>query len=487
MNPLLALHRIRELEAERQSELAKQYAPDFVHDEKHPLQTAFVLDESRRKAALCTRRAGKSVADAKILIQGGLLDTDPNGESLYVAGSKSEARGILVPSLDRLSRAYNLGLRMREIDNQLFCQLPNGHKIWLAGCSDLSEMKKFRGRPFARVVVDEAQNYAFLDELVQAVLQPCLIDKRGQLILSGTPSPVPAGLFYEATTGDGGPMWITHSWSILDNPYIPGASEELAEYRKAYGWTEDHPTYRREWLGQWVRDAGALVYPFSANLNASFQDFPDARRLELPPGEYTYGLGVDVGFIDSTAFVVGAIRKGHPEIYILEAYKKPGLIPSAVAGHIESIRHREEWRGKLHLVVVDEGGAGKGYAEEIRQSFGIGCQPADKQRKRAYQELVAGDLLSAVIRIHPYNARPLIQELQILQWNPERTAEDERFENHLADAFLYVCRALKPWYRPELEAPKPNTPEWWEAQRQKMRREAEQRVLKRARAGNRWR
>lgn len=442
-------------------------------DDLHPKQRAFVEDPAKSKAALCSRRAGKSWGIACWLLEGGF--DDPGGLSVYVARSKGNARLIIWPALDQINQRYKLGLKLREIDNQLMVQLPNGHRIWLAGAKDSSEVGKFRGPKYRRVAIDEAQEYgAYLREMVAEVFEPALLDKDGELCLTGTPAPVPAGLFYEATTGDGGPKWSTHTWTVLDNPHVSNAAEFLRRYREKYGIDENHPTYRREWLGEWVRDDGALVYPYSGALNA----FDGV----LPEGQYTYAIGVDLGVNDASAWVVAACRRGHPEVYVLEAWKKEGLIPSAVAAHCE--RFLKKYPNAQ--LVVDSGGLGKGYAEEMRQTYGIPAIPAQKNDKRGFQELVAGDLLAGVIRIDPHEkaARPLLDEIGILQWLPDKTAEDPRFENHAADAFLYAVRALRPVYRPELDPPKPGSPEWFAAERARERKAAQEAARKRSK---RWR
>jgi len=438
----------------------------------HPKQRAFVCDPARRKAALCSRRAGKSWGIAVWLLEGGY--SDPGGLSVYIVRSKGDARRILWDETLRvISERYELNLWLREIDNQLMVVLPNGHKIWLAGCKDSSEMGKFRGPKYRRAVIDEAQEFAFLGELVRASIRPALIDKHGELCVAGTPSPIPAGLFYVATTGDGGEKWSSHHWTIRDNPYLTQVEEELAEELKHYGGDATHPTFRREWLGEWVRDEGALVYPYNGQINAW-------NAKELPHGEYQYAIGVDLGVTDSTAIVVACCRRGHPEVYVVDVWKREGLIPSTVAAHVE--RYLRDY--PKSICVVDEGGLGKGYAEEMRRTYGLPVQPAEKSKKRAYQELVAGDLSAGVIKLDPRAARLLLDEIQILQWRPDRTEEDPKFENHAADAFLYAVRALRPFYRPELEEPKPGTEEWQRREWERERQDAMNRAKKRS---SRWR
>lgn len=460
-----------ELERRIKASKALRTARRFLAD-LHPKQRAFVLDRARRKAALCSRRAGKSHGILAWLIDGAL--DDPGGLSVYVARSKGDARRILQPAIDYFATRYpELGLKLREIDNQLLLIVGiTRHSIWLAGCKDQSEVGKFRGAKYKRVAIDESQEYgAFLRELVTDAFEPALIDKSGHLLLAGTPSPIPAGLFYEATTGDGSPAWPTHHWTIFDNPHIPNASEEVEAFCKTYGLNKGSPTYRREYLGEWVRDEGALVYPFSAQLNGITLD-------EMPTLDH-YILSIDVGFVDATAFTVCGFRRDFPEVYVRRSVSMTGLIPSAVAAHAE--RHREEFGAGLQIV-VDEGGIGKGYAEEMRQRYSIGCAPAEKTKKRAYQEIVAGELKSATIKIVTRESQQLIDEMALLQWGPGRISEDPRFENHCCDSMLYGVRAARAWYRPEREAPTPGSPEWWAAEqartRAEMRKRAEQRAKK---------
>ncbi len=438
--------------------------------ELHPKQRAFVCDPSRRKVALCSRRAGKSHGILAWLLDGAL--EDPGGLSVYVARSKGDARRILQPAIDYFASRYpELKLKLREIDNQLLLIVGlTRHSIWLAGCKDKSEVGKFRGSKYKRVAIDESQEYgAFLRELVTDAFEPALIDKAGHLLLAGTPSPIPAGLFYEASTGDGSPQWPTHHWTIFDNPHIPNAEAEVRAFCLTYGLDKGSATYRREYLGEWVRDEGALVYPFSANINGV--------TLEDVPALDYFILSIDVGFVDATAFTVCGFRRDHPEVWVLRSVSMTGLIPSAVAAHAE--RHREEFGAGLQIV-VDEGGIGKGYAEEMRQRYGIGCHAAEKTKKRAYQEIVAGELRSGTIRIVISSCEQLCDEMALLQWAPGRASEDPRFENHCCDSLLYGVRAARAWYRPELEPPKPGSPEWGKAEADKTRAAMKKRAAERS-------
>ena len=76
--------------------------------------------------------------------------------------------------------------------------------------------------------------------------------------------------------------------------------------------------------------------------------------------------------------------------------------------------------------------------------------------------------------------------MSVLQWGPGRLAQDDRFEDHCADALLYSVRASHNWYRPQLEAPKLGSEEWHRAEAERTRKLILERVNKRNK-GKTWR
>lgn len=433
----------------------------------HAKQRTFVASTERRRAALCSRRAGKSFGLLVWFVIGAL--DDPGGLSVFICRTKGDARRIMEPAIVQVRARTGLPLPLFERDGQLHVGLPGGHNLWLAGCKDQSEVGKFRGAGsgYRRAAVDEAQEFAddVLRRLVLGALEPALLDKHGDLAITGTPGPIPAGLFYQITTGEGGTQWPTHHWTIHDNPYIHDAEAEIAAYMRQYGLTPDAPVCVREWQGTWVYDPSALVYPYEGSKNACAPE-------DIPTGPAQWCLGVDLGSSSATAFVLGCTVTGGAHVWIKSSAKHENWIPSRIAAEIE--RYRRETPSLR--VVMDEGGLGRGYAQEFRERYGIPCEPAEKAKKRGYQEIVAGELRSATIKIDPWACRELLDEIAILQWLPDRSEEDStRFANHAADAMLYCVRALRNGYNPEREPPKPGTPEWWAAQRDKEREAARKR------------
>ena len=429
----------------------------------HPKQRGFVTDKRSRKAYRAGRRSGKSHGLGAWFIEG--MEETPGERSVYVALSRSKARQILWDgALERMRKAYDLPIKLSTNDGQLMIRHRNGSSLWLVGCKDKGQAEKLRGERFKRAAVDEAQAFPdWLEYLVEDCLDPATMDLQGSITLTGTPSALAVGYFYEVTTGIR-PGWGLHHSTVLDNTSMPHAKDWLDAKRAQLGWTETHPTYLREWLGEWVDDPGALVYPILHD-NSWAPNKDGSHPYGLPDGEYAYGLGIDLGFGErSTAFVMAAVRRGTGEIYILKAYTRSRLIPTALAVHVQALREKvARETGSGLRVVVDEGALGKGYAEQMR-TMGVACEAAEKTQKRAFQEFVGGIIKSLALKVDFGTCQELLSETRKLQFDPETGEEDDRYQRHCADALLYIVRAMFPRYDPQENEPEFGTPEWHRAQ-----------------------
>jgi hypothetical protein len=416
--------------------------------QKHPKQAAFVRDPSKRKAALAGRRGGKTEGAAVWLIEP--WQRFPHETSIFVARTGGHARAIMWPVLQRFNRIHKLGLKFNE--NLLTATFPNGYCIRLYGADTRNDVEKFRGPRYARAVLDEAGSWPpeLLEYVVDSILDPALMDLDGDLCIIGSPGVVPAGYFYDITEGPN--AWSTHRFDCRDNPYVKG-TEYLARKLRENGWTIDHPTFVREYLGQWVRDASALVCPYSAEIN-SFQG-------ELPHGEYAWAISVDLGAgaMPTTSFAVGAARRDLPQIFLRHVAKHAHMTPSRIAVEVEKLRQLHVPDSEPCQVIIDEGGLGVGYAEELRTRYGLHCVAAEKRKRRAFQEVLAGDMKAGVVKLDPAECREFVDEVQVLKWSEDRKTNAPGQPDHAYDSVLYLVRALRITYRPEENEPLPGSPE----------------------------
>jgi hypothetical protein len=447
--------------------------------ELFPQQLAFFEDKASLKAALCTRRAGKTTETAPDLVDGAL--DSPGAKSLYVTLTRERAKELLWDELKALDHRHQIGMKPNEVE--LSMRLPEGLGggiIKLTGADKAKEIEKRRGDKYRRVRIDEAQAFGdYLRTFVSDVLEPALMDLRGDLGLLGTPGVVCAGLFYEVTRNeDAGsiakrkPGWSVHSWSVLDNPFLPHAREWLEAKRAEHGWTEDNPTYLREWCGRWVNDTSALFYKFDP-LRNTYAELPKGHRWE-------YVFGIDLGYDDAFAIVVWAFSRTCPVLFEVETFKASGLTPSDWADEIRS--RREKYRPIK--MKVDQGGLGKAFAEEMRTRHGLPLEPAEKTEKATFVELMNDDLLAGRIKVKADSA--LAQEWRFLPRDPEDPRkEDPRFANHASDGGLYGWREARHFLGREVAAlPLIGSREWAEAEARRHEDALEQRLSRQARWGD---
>lgn len=274
------------------------------------------------------------------------------------------------------------------------------------------------------------------------------------------------------------PGGIGHEWvrrrfvaePTLERPFIPARladnpSLDADAYRLSL--VELDTTTRAQLLeGVWVRDAEGLVYRFSEERNA----IPKAPELQK------FVLGIDYGARSPTAFVVMGWRVGDPTVYVLRAWKEPGLSPSAAAGRVKELGQSF----KFAKIIGDTGGLGAGYAEEARDRFKLPIEPAEKQNKLGYIKLLNGDLERGRVKVVAAECAQLTTEWLELPWHEDQDREASGFDNHCADAMLYGWRAAWAHFAPDLEPAAP-LPTDYEAKERKrkyldgLRREREKR------------
>ncbi len=379
--------------------------PDVLED-SFELQRQFIRDEARQKALFCTRRSSKSFS-------GGLLLEDtalryPGCNVLFIGLTRASAKAIIWKDIIQIiDRKYGLKGRPNQAD--LTMTLPNGSLIAITGIdADENEMKKLLGRKYKLVVIDEASMYTIdLRNLVYGILGPAVVDEDGTIVLLGTASDFPRGLFYDITTGrERG--WKLYEWSAFDNPYVAkqwaSAIEKIRTERPEYMET---PQYKQWFLNQWVIDDQKLVYRFSMEKNL-IKALP-----MLPHGGWTYVLGVDTGWEDDSAFVLTAYHEHDPHLYIISIFKQKKMTFDDVANKIQDFMKSGQMAP--HKIVID--GANKQGVESMRVRSNIPFEYADKQDKITFIELCNSDLIQGRIKIiDTADNRPLWQEMSSLVW-----------------------------------------------------------------------
>ena len=419
-----------------------------------PQQLAFVNDTARFKVAVTTRRAGKTVSCAADLVHTAINNLEV--DCLYITLARSTAKRIVWPELKRINRQFKLGAIFNESD--LTMKLPNGSNVICSGASDKTEIEKFRGQAFKKVYIDEAQSFpSYIEELIDDVISPALMDYAGILCLIGTPGPIPSGYFYDIS---GNSNWSRHSWSYWDNPFIIKKSggkshqEIFEEDLKRRGVGPENASIQREWYGKWVLDSDSLVYHYKEDKN---------HYDVLPNLKWNYIMGVDLGFNDADAISVLAWTDSAKEAY---------LIRETITRHqgiTELVDQIEQYRKEFDIskIVLDTGGLGKKISEELSRRYRISCLPAEKQRKAEYIELMNDALRTGSLKIRKDSR--FAQDAMKVEWDndkctPDKKVISKRFHSDICESVLYAWRELYNYtYQKPIEKPKVGSKEWTDA------------------------
>lgn len=439
------------------AEVARRKRRPYL-DGLFPQQLAIINDPSPVIAAHPGRRSGKTHTVMAWLFKG--MQDVKETTSVYLALTRGSAKRIMWREMKAANHRYKLGFSFGEVELAVSDPL-NGSTILLGGADDAEAIERLRGGKYLRAAIDECGSFSpdILRALIVDILRPALGDLRGQLLLTGTPSRVCVGFFFDVCT-DKTLGWSIHHWTVLDNPYFKEPAAYLEEERKLNHWTESHPVYMREWLGKWVQAADQLVYQYNRIRNAI-----DRRPDDSP--QIRYVLGVDFGFKDSTAWSVWAYYDNKPETWCLESFKRPGLTPGQAAEVTAQLQGRY---GDFDAIVGDSGGLGKGYIEEAKRRFGIPFEAADKRNKRGYIELMNGDMQSGLLKVVAHMNEDYLVEMATLPWkDASREEEAPGFENHITDASLYAWRKCRAWaHIKDEKRPEKGSAAWWKAQEDEM-------------------
>lgn len=421
------------LEKKRRTDLvASMEQASFEH------QWKFIRDEATLKAALTTRRAGKSNAIALDFLE--TSERFPGVSMAYTGLTDDSAKRIIwKDAIKPLAKKFDIPVKLRRSD----CTITNertGAVLYMFGINaGEEEMAKLFGPKWKRIYVDEGATYTIdLETFIYQVCMPGLVDLNGQLVLVGMPNNNANSFFAKVTQGLS-PGWSLHKWTAFDNPYVAEKFRKQIEfYKRTNPGFLLTPLYRQQYLGEWVVDASALVYRFDDSL------FVDALPDASPMNPWHYVDGTDLGYDDPSGFVVLAYRDYDPDLYVVEAYKRSGMTITDVA---ERLRHHERiYRPERHLI----DNANKQAVEELKQRFGLALTPAEKAGKADFIQIVNDDLRAKRIKFVRAHTEPLVAEMRTLTWDEKKYAKGQYVEaprrpNHCCDAFLYPWRYCYNW------------------------------------------
>lgn len=412
------------------------------------LEVRSAIAPGARIAVRCSRRSGKSYLSTSLLAE--TCARRSRARCLYLALTHDNVRRIAWDTIHRLDRQHDLGCKFNEAF--LRAAFPDGGSIEYCGvgASASGEVAdRFRGASegFDAVIIDEASKFraSVLQYLIEAVLEPALLDKSGWLMLTGTPTAAAQGLFYEATHGDGLQGWRQFTWIAEDNPYIAEQWRAAITAKRALNpGIDDDAGFRREYFGEWARDLRDTVYLLDEGLNV-IDIWPDG-------GWKGHAIAVDLGWTDSTAVAAGGWRPHDPTLYVHESSRADRERIDQLADRIRVLQGR--YPGAIIAMDVGSGGA-RNVQEELAYRYQIATLPAEKTDKRGAVGFCNADLALGRVKIRRETNRDLLVDLRKLpkRVRPDGTwEEDPTFRNDLPDSFLYLHRIARHYLERPVDA-----------------------------------
>ena len=328
---------------------------------------------------------------------------------------------------------------------------PSGAILQFGYCDTAKDLARYKSAAFQFIGIDELTEWpeGWYRFLFSRLRRPRKLDV--PLRMRGATNPdglgqewvrlrfaIPLGEIIEGPIASNDNARVFLPARAEDNPSL-----DLEAYEESLKQLGPQKYQQLRW-GRWVRDAEGLVYAYDSQRNLLGAPLERDKT-------WKYILALDFGFVDSTAFVVLGWRPHDPTVYVIASFKRPKLTPSAVGAVVKGL----EKDYKFSQIVGDVGGLGKAYAEEIKARFRVPIEPAEKNNKRGYIELLNGDLQLGRLRLFPGN-EAMVQEWLVLPWDPERRMPAEGFEDHLADACLYGWRAAWAYTAKPEELPPPS-------------------------------
>jgi hypothetical protein len=491
-----------------------------ITNDCHPWQRDAVIDPARRISLRVGRGGAKTTTfRARQLIK---LITLREQRLGYAATSADQARDLNWDKIKSSCEAYDIrstagaawstgsgkktksaGPDVSFLDTKMVMTCHRtGSVLRLRGVEDKRDAEKFRGFPQAEFDVDEAGS--FPPELLEYLIDQCVAPRLGEALaldggrggclgLGSTPPAQLRGLFYEVTRHGsmrhrpysqrddpayaGWKGFSSHSWTLKDVYDLPDARERypalVANWEEALveasekGWSQDHPIWMREYLGEWSADNTTMVFRYRPHVDeaewnqwnphgAQFIEGLEGLKLAiaaLPLGDngkpmtWCYAYAADTGGTrDPFALNVQAFspQDRQRRIFHVFSFERMGMYARPIAqlllGADESrpngCSSPDSPRGLIGLTgwpigqVID---GDQNLIDELANVYGVRMVKAQKQAEYKFGaiELVNGDLVDGRIKV--LKGSPLEKQITVLQWKPDdfgNNREDKAQANH---------------------------------------------------------
>lgn len=347
-------------------------------------QQVFDNFQDRNIIIICSRRAGKTELNARLLVRNSLNDNTP---SLYINLTFSNAINQMFDKVVDCANEIGLPI-LNKSKSEGYIAFANGSRITFKGNSNKAEADKNRGEKYRLIIIDECGHQQNMNYLIDEVLAPCMMDyKDSQIIMTGTP-PKRKGTYAEDIWSN--KKWAHYHWDMESNPYIENVEEEIKRIAESKNVPIDSPFILREYKGlMGIYDTECIVFKDPQYYE---NDIPETF---MPDKIY---IGVDFGFADYNAIVGIACNTQEKKGYIFSEKK---FNKSTVTNIINEVRETFE-KSKSILIKnpnasLSDIGIYCDYSDEsiiyeMQQTYGLPAYKCYKYNKAMAIEQLADDL-----------------------------------------------------------------------------------------------
>ena len=273
---------------------------------------------------ICHRRFGKTVACIAELIIRALYTTKHKAQYAYICPFRSQAKAVAWNYLVDMTSGIATDVKVSELS----VTLPNGAKIWLSGSDNINAL---RGLYLDGAVIDEFAQCR--PDLLEAVVQPCLLDRKGWLVIIGTAYGRLNKFFdyYEKSQTDS--EWFHADIKVYDSNIIP--PEEISRIKAAVS----DAKFRQEFMNDFSAE---LVGTYYASIINEIEQ--SGQLASVPHQDMPVQVAFDIGRGDNT---VAWFWQEHAHgINIIDYYTNNG---EQAQHYIEMVKSKPYNISRIHL------------------------------------------------------------------------------------------------------------------------------------------
>lgn len=238
---------------------------------------------------LCSRRLGKTFYALCLAIDTCLKT--PNSVVKFVAPTQKMLKDIVENLINEILQDCPDELRPQYLKSRSTYRFQNGSLLQMAG-TDSGNAERLRGGSSHLCIIDEAQSCNDLTNTIRSVLIPTTLTTKGKIVLLGT-APEDAEHEFMKFIEEADMQNVLIKKTIHESSLIVG--DKLEEILATYPGREKHPTFRREFLCEIIKNSERSAIPeFDDELEKEI-----IKEWERPPF-FDYYEGMDLGGKDLT-------------------------------------------------------------------------------------------------------------------------------------------------------------------------------------------